>query len=82
MKDDDEDDGWGNADEYDEQENKQFDNIEDDSFKIRIATVKLIKELLLKLTPISKEVIKFGTETADLLADRCQDNIGEVQAAT
>lgn len=82
MKDDDEDDGWGDADEQDEYENKQFDNIEDDSFKIRIACVKLIKELLLKLTPVNKEVSKFGKDMADKIADRCNDNIGEVQAAT
>jgi len=44
----DEDDGWGEADDNDEYANKQFDNIEDDSFKIRCATIKLAKELLAK----------------------------------
>jgi len=38
--------------------------------------------LLNKLSPVTKDISKFGTEMADKLTDRCMDNVGEVQAAT
>jgi len=89
MKDDDNDnddnndnDEWDEAEEQDEYANKQFENINDDSFKIRVSCLKLIKNIINKYNfRINKLNQDFFNSLIEKVKLRVSDNVGEVQSS-
>jgi len=80
MNDEDDNAEWDEAEEQDEYANKQFENINDDSFKIRVSCLKLIKNIINKYNfRINKENQDLFNKLIDLVKDRINDNVGEVQ---